>query len=316
MELKWLEDFVMLASMASFSRAAEARHVTQSAFSRRIKQLESWLGVTLINRASMPAELTAAGKSFLPVAQDMIRTFYATRSALNPAQQEDRDRLRLAALHSLAVTFLPGWLDRLRDALPGMETEIVPDRGGIEANLGTLTDGEADLFLTYAHPYVPLLLDPGQFEWLVLGTERVLPVAAPRTRGPEGLAGARLLAHALETQEPVPYLDYAPASFFGTALQRVFFDHPPFRRRILHRNPISAGLRALALQGWGMCWLPESLVAADLAEGRLVHACDDSCRQWELNVEVRLYRDRNAQRPQAERVWTATAQMGGAALTR
>lgn len=44
MELKWLEDFTALANTLSFSRAAEVRNVTQSAFSRRIKQLEMWLG--------------------------------------------------------------------------------------------------------------------------------------------------------------------------------------------------------------------------------------------------------------------------------
>ena len=44
MEIKWLEDFVTLADTSSFSRAAELRNVTQPAFSRRIKQLEGWLG--------------------------------------------------------------------------------------------------------------------------------------------------------------------------------------------------------------------------------------------------------------------------------
>ncbi|WP_202905556.1 LysR family transcriptional regulator [Cypionkella psychrotolerans] len=41
MELKWLEDFVTLADCSSFSRAAEMRNITQPAFSRRIKQLET-----------------------------------------------------------------------------------------------------------------------------------------------------------------------------------------------------------------------------------------------------------------------------------
>ncbi|NWM05812.1 LysR family transcriptional regulator, partial [Klebsiella quasipneumoniae] len=47
MEIKWLEDFLALANTLNFSKAADERHVTQSAFSRRIKQLEAWLGTTL-----------------------------------------------------------------------------------------------------------------------------------------------------------------------------------------------------------------------------------------------------------------------------
>jgi len=39
-ELKWLEDFISLARTRNFSRSAEERHVTQSAFSRRIQALE------------------------------------------------------------------------------------------------------------------------------------------------------------------------------------------------------------------------------------------------------------------------------------
>lgn len=311
MELKWLEDFVMLSSTASFSRAAEARHVTQSAFSRRIKQLEAWLGVTLVNRASIPAELTLEGKTFLPAAQEMIRTFYATRTALNPDDERQGNAVSLAALHTLVMTFLPDWLARMHTALPGLYTSVVPDRGGIEANLETLVEKEADVFLTYAHPYVPLLLDPEQFDWLVLGAERVLPVAAPQVcaqfAGPLR-EGASLLEQAIATGHPLPYLDYGHASFFGTALHKVFFDNPPFKRRILHRNAISAGLRELALRGWGMCWQPESLVADDLAAGRLVHAGGES-RDWEIKVDIRLYRHRGAARPIVHKLWETAASL-------
>ncbi len=54
MELKWLEDFVCLSNIGSFWKASEQRHVSQPAFSRRIRALEDWLGVTLIDRSSYP----------------------------------------------------------------------------------------------------------------------------------------------------------------------------------------------------------------------------------------------------------------------
>jgi len=70
MELKWLEDFVSLARTGSFSRSAEERHVTQSAFSRRIQALEIWLGVSLIDRSTYPTTLTAAGRAFRETAEE------------------------------------------------------------------------------------------------------------------------------------------------------------------------------------------------------------------------------------------------------
>ena len=143
MELKWLEDFVMLANMTSFSRAAEARHVTQSAFSRRIKQLETWLGTTLVSRASLPLDLTDEGRAFLPIAQEAIRTFYDLRETLPPEREIRHRRVTFAALHSLAITRLPEWLDRVRATLPDLLSVIQPDRGGIEANLEALISGES-----------------------------------------------------------------------------------------------------------------------------------------------------------------------------
>ena len=59
MDLTWLEDFVALAEVRNFSRAAERRHVTQPAFSRRIRSLEDWVGVPLFERTPTGVRLTA-----------------------------------------------------------------------------------------------------------------------------------------------------------------------------------------------------------------------------------------------------------------
>jgi DNA-binding transcriptional LysR family regulator len=50
MNLIWLEDFLALAATGNFSRAAEDRHSSQPAFSRRIRALEEWVGVDLFDR--------------------------------------------------------------------------------------------------------------------------------------------------------------------------------------------------------------------------------------------------------------------------
>ena len=50
MDLDWLKDFLALAELKTFSRAADARNVTQPAFSRRIRALEDWIGAPLFVR--------------------------------------------------------------------------------------------------------------------------------------------------------------------------------------------------------------------------------------------------------------------------
>jgi len=70
MDLKWLEDFVSSANTGSFSRLAAQRNVMQPASSRRIRALEIWLGVDLIDRSPYPTTLTEAGRLFRATAPD------------------------------------------------------------------------------------------------------------------------------------------------------------------------------------------------------------------------------------------------------
>ncbi len=92
MESKWLEDFISLAETRSFSRAAGLRHVTQPAFSRRIRSLETWLGADLIDRTSYPTRLTPAGEVFYPQALEMLATISSTRSLLRGSVPPRRAR--------------------------------------------------------------------------------------------------------------------------------------------------------------------------------------------------------------------------------
>ena len=72
LNLSWLDDFLALAESGNFSRAAEERHMTQPAFSRRIRALEEWLGTELFDRSSQPARLTAAGEWFRDIARELM----------------------------------------------------------------------------------------------------------------------------------------------------------------------------------------------------------------------------------------------------
>ena len=86
MELKWLEDFVSLARTGNFSRSAGERHITQSAFSRRIQALETWLGVALIDRSTYPTSLTPAGREFRETAEEAVRMLHGTQHIVQVIQ--------------------------------------------------------------------------------------------------------------------------------------------------------------------------------------------------------------------------------------
>ncbi len=300
MELKWLEDFCCLAEHLSFSKAASLRGVSQPAFSRRIRQLEEWLGATLINRAIFPSELTHEGKRFLPIAEQAVREWHEHRTALRPDPSIGRDRLTFSALHTLTVTFFPAWLQSLQKNLPSFSSHLSPDKGGIEDNIASLVDGHCDFLLTYAHASVPFLLDQARFPYLVLGIEDVLPVSRPHPDGP-------VLDQAIERGSAIPFISYGDFSFFGVALNKLFANRPLLNRQIVHENTISIGHKAMALAGWGVAWVPSSLVRSELADGSLVPASAD--RAWSLSIEIRLYRHAQRTRPIVDEFWrTAGAQ--------
>jgi DNA-binding transcriptional LysR family regulator len=127
MDTKWLEDFVSLARTGSFSRSAQERHVTQSAFSRRIQSLETWVGVALIDRSRYPTSLTPEGQRFRETAEDMLRQLQDSRKALRSGAQPGRQTVAVAALHSLALTFFPSWLGQLQDRTGPFDSRLLPD---------------------------------------------------------------------------------------------------------------------------------------------------------------------------------------------
>eukprot|EP01133_Synstelium_polycarpum_P030145 gene30145-37224_t len=128
MELKWLEDFLSLSQHYSFSRAANDRHITQSALSRRIKQLEDWVGMPLIDRSTNPIRLTAAGqKRYAPM----------------------WEILSFATLNTLSLTFFPAWMAELETSGDSFRARFADPHSSFLGNISTLVNGDCDFFLTY-----------------------------------------------------------------------------------------------------------------------------------------------------------------------
>lgn len=294
MELKWLEDFLALTETLNFSKAAEQRHITQSAFSRRIKQLEGWLGASLIDRASYPSRLTEAGRRFVPVAQETLNQLNQTRRAFQVEEGIDARTIRVTALHTLSITLFPDWLGRLQRQVGPLLSVLKPDSGSMEENLTSLVEGECDVLLTYAHDEVPLLLDPGAFEHRLLGREEIIAVSAP-TAGGEPL-------HRIEGGGlPFAYIGYQTGSFFGQLLGGLTENRLPPHERV-HIGSMSVGLKAMAVAGWGIAFVPMSLIVAELERGELVRAAGP---EWDIQVDIRLYRAKENHRPIVDRVWAA-----------
>lgn len=292
MELKWLEDLSAVARLGHFARAAEARHVTQSALSRRIKALEQWAGAELVDRTEHPIKLTAAGIEFMGSASTIIKDAEEARAvAANHARIGDRG-ITFACLHTLALSFLPKLIADLNRQLPPFEAGIVPETRTIEEYLYGLRNGTCDFFICYNHTSIPFDVDSDDYPRLVISRDRVRPYAAYEK-----------YADILEpvSDQTIPLLDYGPTSIMSRVLRAVI-DKSPFERRLrsVYRATLAESLATAAREGLGIAWLPESIAEHFSWDGVLRPISDE----YGADLEIVVFRSRHNSRPIVERVWS------------
>ena len=288
MNLSWLEDFLALAASGNFSRAAEERHMTQPAFSRRIRALEEWLGTDLFDRSMQPARLTAAGQWLQPQAQELLARVAAMPPQARAHAEANATTLRLAATHALSFSFVPRWLQSLEAHTAGGPIRLVSDvLARCEA---LLAQRQVQFVIAHAPAAGQGALDAQGVPSVVVGTDMLLPVHAPGA--PErALLGfsdesglGRIVRHALGSE------------LAASSLQVVFTAH------------LASVLKSMALDGRGLAWLPQSLIHEELTARRLQVA---GPVHWRLPVEIRLYRDPQVMSAYAEAFWRAASAAAG-----
>lgn len=294
MEFDWLEDFLVLVECHSFSRAASRRHITQPAFSRRIRALEARIGTPLIDRHLHGVVLTAAGEAFLPFAEELLRRLQVGRDEALGAARTASEVLRFACTHTLAASYFPNYLREVEAHAPiGTVLRLFADSTLACERL--MLQGQMQLLLCHRHPAKPSLLAEPDFRSVWLDRDVMLPVSAPAPGG-----GPR---HEVPRGEgpPAPYLTYAPEAGLGQIVAHVLALHvPPPRLDPAFTSHQAGILVAMTRAGRGIAWAPRTLVAEDLAAGRLVRA---GAEEWDIPLDICLVRPSARQTPAVEALW-------------
>lgn len=261
MDINWLRDFECLARVLNFTRAAEERNITQSAFSRRIKALESWVGLPLVNRATYPVQLTEFGRQFLPTATVAIAQLSEARQAIRDADRGDSRFIRFSVLHTISVNFLADRIGALQRDMPDLRTRVISD--SLSTCCELLVEGAVDIMLCYSHHAVSPLFDEAAFERRDLASDRLLPVAAA---GPARAHGWNLDA---PDDPPIPYLAYDRSTFLGVVVEATV-DRKPLNAETIYVDGLVEAIKRRLIEGSGFAWMPETAIAGELATGALV----------------------------------------------
>ena len=146
MELRHLRYLVAVAEQQSFSRAAAHLHVSQSAISEQMADLEDEVGVRLLERGHRRTDLTEPGKIFLEHAQ---RVLEMSRTAVLEAQRAERGQvgtLRIGFFAGGVGDGFPALIRNFRDTHPGVELTLMEMH--VTEQWRALQDGRIDLAFT------------------------------------------------------------------------------------------------------------------------------------------------------------------------
>ncbi|KAA0018190.1 LysR family transcriptional regulator [Salinicola corii] len=307
MELVWLEDFIALAEHGSFVRAAEARHITQPAFSRRIRALEAWMDVTLFTRMPQGTSLTEAGRAMHRGALESATRLHRLREEVREVAGKTARTLQFAATHSLSFTFFPRWIRQIEKGAP-LEALQLHTESMAECEQ-RLMQGRVHFLLSHRHPEVPTRLDPGRFESRRIAQDTLVPLIGAelgRKLGEGKDAAAGFDPEFLPADDPaVPYLAYTDASGLGRIVSHRLRSDAEFASRApLFSSHLAAVLMSMALENKGMAWLPLILAESEWRGRQLVRALGPA---WDIPVEIHIARARAALPAAAEEFWQRLA---------
>lgn len=296
MNLTWLEDFLALASSGNFSRAASDRHMTQPAFSRRVRALEEWLGVALFDRSTHPVTLTETGHWFQSVAQDMLARVARVPDEARAVADASSATLRFGSTHALSFTFLPAWLRGLESGSPMGPIQLVSDV--MQQCEALMLQGRIQFLLCHWHAQVQGRLDPASHPSIKVGGDTLVPVSSPGKNGkPQHLLSA--------SGKRAPILAYSNESGLGRIVRALRSGAlEKSRSEPVFTAHLASVLKTMALDGRGVAWLPLSLIGEELATGRLVAAGGP---EWSITLDIRLFRSATALPPAAENFWRGVA---------
>ena len=120
-----LEAFVAIAEQGGFRKAAQAVHITQTALSRRLQNLESLLDVTLVERTTRSVSLTPIGRNFLPQARRILAELNTALVELRETGKAQRGDFAIACVPTVGVQYLPRILQEYSAAHPENRIKIL-----------------------------------------------------------------------------------------------------------------------------------------------------------------------------------------------
>lgn len=197
LELRHLKTLQALRDYGSLVSAAEHLHVTPSALSHQLKELEHWLDLSLLSRKSRPLQFSPAGIKLLQLADQVMPLISATRAELTRIAHGQTGRLLLASECHSCFDWLMPVLNQYRQDFPDVDLDFA---NGFEPHPHQqLVEGEIDVLITADNLDLSGISYQKIFEYesrLVLAPNHAL--LQEKVLNPELIAAQTLIAYPVE----------------------------------------------------------------------------------------------------------------------
>lgn len=264
-----MDYFIALARERSFTRAAEALHITQQSLSSHIAGIEKELGCPLVVRR-VPLELTCAGRTFLRYAEDIHRTRCAMQRVLSDIAENQAGELRVGIAHVRGRAIMPRVLSAFGQHYPNITVILTEDSNDGLHKL--LHDGRIDLAIAeFSQPAPELELLDFYHERVVLCLSDALLAQHPLDLPS---AGAALRRGDLRPLRGMSFV-LASKSNIGGRIGRELLRRAGLQPQVRVQSRNVETLLALCLEGAGACFYPETLIYSVLSSEQLaqLHIC-------------------------------------------
>lgn len=254
--LKQLQYLVSLRAHGHFGRAADACFVTQSTLSAGLRELESLIGITLVERTRRVVRFTPLGQRIADKAERVLREAEELGAMARAAGKPLSGDLRMSVIPTIAPFLLPRALPRLREAWPELRLYLREETTGQACE--SLHRGQVDCLLL-ALPY-----QCGDIETVDLFEDRLF-VALP---GPADDAPARIPADAINERELLLLEDgHCLKDHVLAACNR-----PELRAEATMMGTSLHTMVQMVENGLGVTMLPEMAIDAGILDGTRIVA--------------------------------------------
>lgn len=260
MRLEWLEDLVAIFETGSLSAAAAQRYLTQPAFSRRVRSIEEYLGVALLDRSSKPARPSPALEGQERRLRELAAELRDLIRHLRLNERQGASRVVIASQHAITTAVLPQLIARDLAGIDAMFRLRSANRAECTAMLITK---EADLAVTYCSDAEIARAPERYMETRILGDETLVAVGAPALRAELRAGRLKLIGYPEEV--------FLGAFMKDAILRDVAQD---FAIDLRVETALTLAALQLAIAGVGVAWVPEAMARPAIAASQVTGLSD------------------------------------------